>query len=162
MDSKVLAPRPPRSNWGRVIYNVLHDNGNRALAKPNIWALVPQSMHLPHSYKRFTAALNSMLNHHFLEGRGVRGNKLFRIATAEAHTARQAVMAGYRRNAPKKKVSKKKRQYKTRKAAAASTRLPNALETQLEVAITDVQEQIAVLQSRGAKLIAMRKLAGEL
>ncbi len=169
MNSTVLAPRPTRSNWGKVIYNILHENNNHPLTKENIWALVPSSMHVPHSRARFTASLTSMVNHRFLEARGPRGTRMVRIATAEAHAARLGVMNEYRlsalakKKASKKKAAKPRRKY-TRKGSVdtPTTRMPNALEAQLDTAITDVSDQIAVLQARGVKLIAMRKLAGDL
>ncbi len=166
MNSTVLAPRPARSNWAKVIYNILHENGNRALDKGNIWALVPSSMHVPHSYKGFTASLLSMVNHHFLEARGQRGAKMFRIATAEVHASRQVVMNGYRLSALAKKKRPVRKARAVRKPDNSSlyqeSPKTNSLQGYIDSDISTINDQIDLLIAKRDKLRAMRKLAGGL
>ena len=115
MNSIAFAPRPPRSNWRRVVYNVMHDVAMRSgyqkgwRTKHEIWDLVPKSMHVPHAKKKFDSSVNNMVFQGVLvatELRLQRGKK-YRLASREEYDTRQRELAR-KAHKPAKKVAAKK------------------------------------------------------
>ena len=157
MISTTYAPRPSRSNWARVIYNVLHDNG-KAMSRDKIWETIPTSMHTPHSKGKFTAALSNMVYNGYLKSYDQVGKrqKAYRIDTRVNYDARRAEVKASKVKSKAKKV--KKASAKRFVTSAGTVPLVAMIDSELE----KISQAMDELKDRRATLKAMRKDAATL
>ena len=159
MNSNVYAPRPARSNWGRVIYNVLHDAA-KPLTRDEIWSLIPAAMHVSHSKRKFVTALGNMAHKGFVmsyKQKGTRDNK-YSLARVEYYNQRKAkIAAGAAKYNAKKRAKLVRPNSKT--AAARPTLVTNSLVNHIDGLIKLINERIEKLVKKRTTLEAMLKAA---
>lgn len=164
----LYAPRPSRSNWGRVIYNVLQDAA-KPLTSEELWSLIPAAMHTPHSKSKFATALTNMSYKGYLETEkipGSRSNK-YKVATLRHYrVARRKVSEQAKKYNAKKRA---KVRAKMKPASSLRTDNPNAngaatntLMANIDLRLKVVDDAIKRNLDRREKLLEMRKLSADL
>ena len=152
MNDKQLAPRPARSEWRRVVYNVLHDDGG-LMESDRIWARIPQSMHVPHSKKKFEHALYNLVYTGVVRAYDQVGtrHKKYEIASLEHYKARRTEMMN-RKPKPKANGSAAKKPV----TRGAITGPYDATIKKIDADIENLQAQIAQMKEARAALKRLR------